>query len=135
MAYIDWSPLFSVGVNKLDMQHKELVRLINLFGEQYERHHGHSRVPELLAELIRYAQVHFRDEEELMELAGYADLEDHRAIHEQLMEQIFDLNARYESGDLEASTEVMDFLRQWLIDHILKDDMKYRDLMAERGIA
>jgi hemerythrin len=134
MAYLEWSPMFSVGVSRLDEQHKRLFVLMNDFCEAHAQHRGHEQVPAVLNRLIQYAQHHFRDEEAMMESAGYGNLEAHQAVHEQLTEQIFALHSSFESGDLKTTDQLQAFLRDWLIKHIMQVDMQYAPFFEAEGI-
>lgn len=125
----------SVGVSRIDAQHKTLFKLVNEFCEAYQHHQGYDRVPAVLNQLIQYAQVHFRDEETLMAAAEYEQLNSHRSDHEELTEQVFELRATFEGGDLKTTEEVRAFLGDWLINHILNKDMKFKSFFAEKGIS
>lgn len=80
----------------------------------------------ILNSLIRYAEEHFRDEETVMDLAGYPADEalSHRMIHEGLIEEIFALNEELKVPEEKPLHDVEVFLNGWLIRHILTQDKK-----------
>ena len=112
MNYIEWSPLFSVGIKAIDAQHKHLLNLINDFCASHASHGGHGKVPKALHGLVDYAQTHFRDEEKLMKDYGYERYENQCRDHEQLMEEIFELQSEFEKGNLRTGDELVEFLRR-----------------------
>ena len=130
MPCIEWSPLFSVGVDKMDAQHRELIAITNEFCEAYQANRGHQSVPSILNKLISYAQEHFRDEEELMRTFGFEGFEEHKEKHEQMVDKIFSIVHAFEKGSVTAPDDLNTFLREWLIEHILKEDMQYRDIFS-----
>jgi len=133
MARLEWSESYSVGVQKLDAQHKVLIRIINQLEE--ERRTG-GLIVSVFAELRRYVREHFRDEEQMMADAGYPGLEAHREGHRQFEEWLTSIEMVYNSGG--ASTyyiaeSVHDFLKDWLITHILAADMAYKNVLGSRN--
>jgi hemerythrin len=132
--YIQWSPLFEVGVPLIDEQHRRLFGIVNLFHEAYAGGNGHDRVYGVLNQLVRYVEEHFQSEETLMEQARYPDLARQRREHDTLARRIFELTEEHEAGSLEVSGEVMKFLKRWLLDHILHQDKKLEDFFRAREI-
>ncbi len=134
MVLIKWRESYSVGVAQFDMEHKVLVDLIN---DMYSivRHHDDNLTPEHeIAELIKYTQAHFRGEEETLEKCGYPLLDEHKKIHAKLEQEVLEFKEQIEKcNDTlgRCSEKVISklylFLRDWLINHILEEDMKYKD--------
>lgn len=79
----------------------------------------------MLNRLVEYAEEHFAREEEIMRASGYPGLARHHAIHEALFEQIFVLQGHFEDGRIRIDRDAVDFLRGWLVDHIVGEDMKF----------
>ncbi len=119
--YIEWSPVFEIGVRKIDSQHRHLAALINEFHEALTTR-GNGAVFPVLNRLVQYVEEHFRDEEALMTTAHFPDLPKHRIEHEKLTREIFLLAEKHASGVAEIGIEVMEFLKNWLLDHILHQD-------------
>jgi len=122
--FIQWSPAFELGIPRIDSEHRHLASIVNAFHEADRAGPGRGKVFPALNLLVKYVEVHFRSEEALMEAGRYPELVRHRREHEKLTEQIFRLAERYEAGDAEVSAAVMDFLKHWLLDHILREDKK-----------
>lgn len=120
-----WGAAFETGVRTIDDEHRELVAILNEFHSALEHNLGESVAFATLNRLIRYAEKHFSDEEALMAKARYPGLKDHIAEHERLMAQVFELHTKLMNREATFSTELFNFLREWLIDHILNADMDF----------
>ncbi|MBI4989243.1 MAG: hemerythrin family protein [Rhodocyclales bacterium] len=125
MAYIDWSERYSVSDKHLDSQHKGLFALINQLHEAILERRGRDFMVELFAELGKYVEQHFRDEEAHMRRISHAELPRHQADHKYFIDAIGELRARCEEGDGNVGVDTIDFLTHWLIDHIMGRDRKY----------
>ena len=133
MESINWKDEFSVGVKEMDDQHKTLLAMINkLIIEQKTL-----TDPKTIADLLTtdYAQVHFRAEEYLMAEYGY----DQKTLQEQQHQAFIDKTiAFYSASDVGPnilSSALLDYLTTWLIGHILKEDMKYKEFFRSKGLS
>lgn len=134
MVKIDWSPSFSVGVRSLDAQHKRIVDMINYLLSDPDVTVRSETISELLSRLTIYAEDHFRDEENLLEEYDYPDLarqkEEHRAYRLKVVALCRDTMEHY---DL-VPADLLQFMKNWWVNHILREDMKYRTFFEERSI-
>jgi hemerythrin len=132
MAFVKWSPNLSVGIDFMDADHQQLMTLLielhDLVGP------GHAKAPaiEKLDELIEFSQQHFRLEERLMKENSYRKFEQHKALHEALLQEIAELRQRLISAETDLGPEVMDFLKDWLIRHILEADKHFGGFLEGR---
>ncbi|AKH19776.1 bacteriohemerythrin [Sedimenticola thiotaurini] len=132
MATLEWSESYSVGIPRLDAQHKVLIRVINQLEE--ERRTG-GLIVAVFADLRRYVKEHFRDEEAMMRAADYADLEPHIQGHRHFEEWLTSIEMAYNSGGTSAyyiAESVHQFLKDWLITHILAKDMAYKETLTRQ---
>lgn len=134
MNFIDWTDDLSVGVETFDEQHKKLISIINKLFDALKQGKANNILSEIFDELIDYTKFHFKSEEQLMTKYGYKDYEYHLKEHNYLTDKVVDLKEKYKEGDLMISIEVMEFLRNWLKDHILVTDKKYGKFFNENGI-
>jgi len=131
---IEWSDNFSVQVTTIDRQHKRLVDLINKLHKAMRTGAARTVIAQVIGELVEYTQVHFKDEEKMMERAGYADLEKHKVQHFKFVEEIAQFQEKFNSGKTMISMDVMKFLKDWLLNHIQGTDKKYSADMIKAGI-
>ncbi len=129
MSLMEWDETMSVGVPELDDQHRSLIALVNEAYLAIRKHDEH-----LLASLVdrmrEYAAMHFRFEEDCMEKHGYPDLDHHRRLHEAFNAQVDDF--RRQLFDKTNFSQVFVFLSRWLTDHIMREDMKYREFLPRQ---
>ena len=131
---VQWNRTLNIGIPKVDREHRHLVAIVNAFHEVHLAGASREKVFTALNLLMKYADVHFRNEEALMEAGRYPGLQEHREEHERLTRKIFDLHARCRAGQAEVTDETMAFLKRWLLDHILGMDKKIEKYFLCRGI-
>lgn len=132
--FMKWQDSWSVGISAIDTQHKHLVQLINDLHEALRQGKGKEVLGKLLAALIAYTKEHFSREESLIALHKYPDLEAHKVQHQKFTEKVVDFQRQYQSGDMVLTIDVMDFLSQWLRQHILGTDQKYAEFLHSKGV-
>ncbi len=127
--FMTWNSRFETGVAEIDRQHKQLIEIANRLNEAMQTGAAKQLVGKLLDELIEYTASHFRYEEGLMDRYGVSGVPDHKALHARLVDDVLTHQARFKRGE-SLSAEVMSFVRDWLVNHILKTDKAFgRDLV------
>ena len=121
MSIAHWSPNLSVGVEELDSDHQELIDVLNQLDVEVRRAAGHDTIAQILDELISHTEAHFRREEEIMAREHYPDAEHHAKIHRALSEEIQEFRKEFASG-MEIGPEITEFIKRWLISHIMESD-------------
>ena len=129
-----WSDIYSVKIGIIDSQHKNLVGLVNALHQAMVSGHGKEELGKILASLVKYTQVHFKTEENLMESHKYPDYSQHKAAHEQLTKTVLDFQAKFQRSEVGLTIEVMQFLKNWLGKHILETDKKYSPYLNAQGV-
>eukprot|EP01084_Bolivina_argentea_P235411 396151_1 len=109
-----WSETFCIGHDETNTEHKNLFEKINALAADKAN-------AEILTDLLAYVKLHFDNEEGRMEAKGYKELVGHKAVHEKFLADC--------AGVKEVSDETIVFLKQWLVDHILVSDMKYKGVL------
>jgi hemerythrin len=122
VALMTWSDSLSVGVEEIDFQNLGLVNTLNAVHEVMMSGYGRDVTGPMLMALVKYTHDHFAEEEEFMLKTRYPKLAEQRAHHHHLTREVEHFVERYQSGDIEISAELVDFLRQWLRNHIQKED-------------
>jgi hemerythrin len=133
---LEWSAKHRVNVKEIDEQHKYFIGLINEMFEALERREVESVVDDTLNQLAAYAQFHFATEEKLMARCGYEGLEEQKALHAALMNRLAELlDERQVTLDIyKYYYDLLDFLKDWLLDHLLIEDKKFGQCMNDHGI-
>lgn len=135
MPLINWDDSYSVHITKIDEQHKGLVKLVNELHDAMSQGAATSVLGKVLSSLVSYTIVHFNTEEELLRSYNYPDLDKHKAEHDKLTGQVKDFESKFKEGKSTITYELMDFLSDWLINHILDSDKKYSAYLASRGVS
>jgi len=126
MPIFIWSDTYSVGAPGIDAQHKKLFDLINSLHEAMSQGKGKEALGKILDGLMDYTRVHFSDEEKMLEKVNYPDLAIQKAQHAAFVQKISELQKDYKSGKITMTLPTMEFLKDWLLNHILKVDKKYQ---------
>ncbi|WP_425481181.1 bacteriohemerythrin [Desulfurispirillum indicum] len=120
-----WNDKLSVGIEHFDNQHKQLLSIVNRLASAVKKGEGKHVLAPTFEELLQYTTTHFRDEEAYMEKHGYRDIEHHKQIHADLVQQALSLKSKFDEGDLMVAAETLEFLKKWLSNHIPKEDKQY----------
>lgn len=135
MAIMKWRDVYNTGVSSMDAEHHKLVELIEIMYTATRQGATLEKVMEALAELITYTTDHFASEERLMDEYGYPGKEEHVAEHEQLKKDASEFSAQLRANFPEGNQKFYQFLREWLINHILDVDKKLGDFILEKTAA
>lgn len=126
MPIIEWTEAYSVGVDRLDADHKRLIDIINRIDE-VER--SNRSVSWAIAELADYARYHFAREEQMMTEAGYGEAAPHRERHLEFLAWLRSVQVSLKVApdvQFHLGDDLRDYLVRWLTEHILVEDMKYK---------
>ena len=123
MQAFTWSPLFETGLAEVDAQHRRLVELVNQLGEDADSG-SPEKIDQTISALAEYTVYHFQCEEAIMTNHGVAaDHSDrHRETHHRFVAQVVEWIERRKSGESISLQQLLEFLANWLVFHILGDD-------------
>jgi hemerythrin-like metal-binding protein len=134
MALINWSDEFSVGINVFDEHHKKLAGLVNQLHDAMKRGEAKQMQEAILDELVKYTRNHFFEEERMFDLYSYPEAILHKREHSLLTAKVVEYSNSVKSGKSIISSELMNFLRDWLLNHIANSDKKYSDFFKAKGV-
>ncbi len=134
MPLFQWTPELSVNVKEIDNQHKQLVNLINLLHDSMKSGKGKDVMGKVLNDLTDYTVYHFGTEERLFQKYGYIEYPQHKKEHDDLTKQVLDVKSKFEAGQTTVTIEVMNFLKDWLNNHIKHSDKKYSAFLNSKGV-
>lgn len=129
-----WRKEYSVNVEILDNHHNQLFEKANLLHEAFHSNKEGEVLEEVFQFLMEFTKYHFTEEEKLMKQYNYPYFESHRAKHEKLIEKVLKYYKKLDQGDRKSSLEFLEFLRNWIVDHILFEDRKYTKFFNNLGI-
>lgn len=132
---VTWSDTaYSVGVRAIDVQHKKLVGMINGLHKAMRERASGSAMQQLVDELKNYTVEHFKTEEKLFEKYGYPHTAEHKVLHEKFVGQVLEFDSALRSGKAKVTMEIMQFLKDWLIQHIQGEDRRYTSFLNGHGV-
>ena len=131
---IQWNDSLSVSVGDMDGQHKKLFALINGLNDAMRAGKGKDIMSSLLKGLYDYTVEHFSAEEKVLEKYAYPGLMSQRVEHRKFTGKIAEYQTLFEKGSTSLSIQIMDFLSDWLKNHIMKTDKQYGAFLNGKGI-
>lgn len=132
---IKWREQFSCGHEEIDTQHKRLFEIggsLQDLVSAREELDQYDAILRIVEELKAYTLYHFSFEEDLMRRIGYPETAEHKRTHEAFIAQVL----KFEREDLDANQresvlQMVLFVTDWVANHILQEDMKYRPFLKQ----
>ena len=91
-------------------------------------------ISNIVNNLAAYTISHFGTEEELMKRHNYPGFAQHKAEHDGLVVKVKKLQQDMKMGKAVVSKDVIVFLQQWLLGHILGSDKRYSGHLQSAGV-
>lgn len=137
MAQIEWSDSMSVNNAVIDAQHKEWISIYNRMDNTL-LHGGVGQVANAVEDAFRamreYTSYHFQEEEQYLKEIHYPGLIMHRRMHTDFDDLLFNYSRELRNGNLILGSEVIDILKNWLLNHILHEDQQYRIFLTQKKV-
>jgi len=132
--FILWDNSYSVGNYTIDTQHQQFIAIINELYESFVDQTTAKKMETILGELIDYSHYHFRTEEELLNKYAYPEAEDHAAKHAEFTIKIKEFLDDFRSGRSSLTFQLMNFLRNWLLNHLRGEDQKFAPYIKSKEL-
>jgi hemerythrin-like metal-binding protein len=128
-----WTPELITGNAVVDSEHQQLIALIDRL-ELVGGGPDGSGIEDALDELTDYVFVHFQMEEKLMHREGYPPdaIDAHLAEHHRLDQRTAQLVQQYSDGALRTVDPIVNFLYDWLQNHIQTVDRAMADFIRAK---
>jgi hemerythrin len=124
----DYTDAYRTGIEFIDEEHKVLFDIIRQTNDAVHEEFLHDKydvIVNILTQLKQYTEQHFADEEAYMERIGYAALPVQKAAHISFVERLCEIDFDEVDENQQAHLEeLIEFLLEWLINHIQKMDKK-----------
>lgn len=126
MTTIDIDPKYRLGVDAIDREHAELIRIVNDLRATLDKGDGRAaEITSIVARLIDYTRTHFGHEEQLMLDSHYPGHQEHHTKHQELMVQVAKFASELAEHKDSVRLKVNLFMTIWLFEHIIKDDAAF----------
>lgn len=152
---IQWREEMSIDGGLIDGDHRHLISIMNEFCAASPTEDSRDRLLSILDRLNIYTTIHFRREEQLQRAVHYPYIDAHHHEHGDLLRDLYSIHegltasvaappaedASPDDNDpaatptpptvdpgaiVEAHRKVAEFLHHWLIDHIIKSDLRMK---------
>lgn len=119
-----------IGIVEIDEQHKKLFELSEILNEATEI----NEIKDILLFLEEYMQFHFNTEESMMRKYNYELIEEHKKLHDDLKEKVTGYIELYFLGNYSFIEELEEVVQEWIYEHILEEDRKYKEFFKNKHI-
>jgi len=124
MSYLQWKAEYSVGIESMDVEHREMIELINRVYAELEGCRDANAIEDFLGEVHGAIASHFALEERIMRESGYEEYVAHKNDHEALLDQILNMmDASFEDAQT-GFTLLEENLSSWFGNHFASFDAR-----------
>ena len=122
---LEWTQEFSVGVEEIDSQHKELFDRINNLDSAMKQGRAKEEVVRLIQFLDTYVIIHFGAEEKYMTDYDYAGYALHKTKHDWFKKEFSDIRTKLDSEGITPDVIMLsnNLLITWFSNHVRTIDM------------
>ncbi len=133
---IPWKEEYDLGIKIIDEQHKGFVDILNsLYDLTEENKKEGVNVSDIFKNIYKYTNEHFGTEEAFFDEFDYEETVKHKLAHSDFIDKIKELEKKLiKNHNTEIFFEIMDFLENWLIEHLNDFDKKYVKCFKEHGL-
>ncbi len=134
MTMIEWDDKYCVDISLIDEQHKKLIEIINKASMVEISSNNPKDVLAILDQMTEYILKHFETEEHYMREFNFPGLESHRNEHIDFTNTTIDYKIRAVGGDYKIINEIIEYLMEWIVNHIQVIDRQYIDCFKRNGL-
>lgn len=124
MPLLQWKDQYSVGIEAVDHEHKELIELINQLADEVLAKGTTLVASAFFGDLIKGISAHFALEERFMRERGYDQLAQHKGDHERLLDEILNIMDEFEGDETVNRAELAKRLDAWFSRHFETHDAR-----------
>ena len=123
MALLQWKDRYSVGIEAVDFEHKELIDLINRLHDEWTLGGSRGSVEDFFGDLYKGISAHFALEERFMRERQYDQLTAHKNDHERLLDEIRDIMDDF-TDEVQGANALAGRLEAWFGRHFETHDAR-----------
>jgi hemerythrin-like metal-binding protein len=133
---IEWNSSMSTGIDEIDVQHKELIRMLNALSDAMRSGKGKDEIEKILIFAGEYAQQHFACEERYFVQYHCDAAAENRAGHAQFITRFngFMQDFREKGSSFALVMKIYSEFSNWLVKHILGVDVKLREVVKAQRL-
>lgn len=131
---MEWKNEYSVDVKEIDKQHKTLIETINLLNTSINEMKTKETLFDILDKLATYTVEHFATEEKYFDKFNYEHTKEHKEEHSKFKKEVEKAIKKAKNNEMEVSFELIDFLEDWVINHVTGMDHEYVECFKKHGL-
>jgi hemerythrin-like metal-binding protein len=133
---LTWNSSLATGIRQIDLQHQELIEMINELEVAHLEGCDDKAINRLLPRLTSYVVFHFGTEESMVRkfAAGTPHAKHHLDEHSKFTQKIAAMKEAPGTDQPPLIAELIDYLKSWLLEHIMKTDKELGKLIQARRV-
>lgn len=131
---LEWKEEYSLGLQEIDNQHIKLIELINRLYDAFIKRQQSDEVIKVIVELSEYIDVHFSTEEVYFKRFNYAETTEHIKEHHFFIEKVKEFQTQVKENKGRYVFNIINFLQDWLVNHVTVTDKKYIECFKKNGV-
>jgi len=132
--FFKWDVVYNTNIASIDTQHKVIIKILNELYDVVLIDKQEDKLLDILNELVQYTIYHFEEEEKLFDVYGFTEEKEHRAEHQDFINKVKVFGEKLEKEEDFLVFDLIEFLKDWLIEHIMIADQKYVVFFKDKGI-
>ncbi len=133
LEFIRWQPEYSVGCKSIDVQHQQVIAVLNKLYESLRKNDPLDTLKPTLLKLRLFTETHFQYEETVMKALRHDGYQDQVKMHTRMKHETISIIERIITSGT-GGHSLLHFLKDWWVRHIQEVDMKYKDLVRKLDI-
>jgi hemerythrin-like metal-binding protein len=131
---LEWEDKYSVGVAEIDGQHKKMFDTINQLINVVSVNPTKEALVPIIEALVEYKEFHFATEEKYFKEFNYEGAKAHIGVHREFGEKLRNLREKYKDDAMSLTYGLVDFLEDWLLEHLMTKDQEYVECFRSHGL-
>lgn len=129
-----WEVRYSLDISEIDKQHQEIFAIVNKLIEALSSQMTAEYLNGIVADLLACKKNHFATEEKYFKEFAFEGAAEHIEEHAKMNERLEDIQERCGDNVPMLAFEVVDFLEDWIINHMEAVDQKYKECFKAHGM-
>lgn len=128
MEYLEWSDKYNLNNERLDNDHKQLLKITNRLTQRAGASNNSEILTESLYQLLRFIESHFKTEEEIMLKNNCKEYEKHKQLHNEFHKNIAKFCHQAMKQQTPITHDLLTLLQHWITRHIVEENAIFREV-------
>jgi hemerythrin len=129
-----WKKDYELGFRLIDAQHQKYAETLDKLNSAIRANNRNDILLEVFDGLTSYINIHFETEEKYFAEFDYPDAEKHILKHREFISTISVYRDKLENGTLGFTFELIEYLENWLVEHLSTMDKNYVACFRAHGL-